>query len=416
MKTIFHPNKRIVASLMAVLLVLSIFVPFSSATNRTFTDVPSSHWAYDEIQSAVADGIVTGYSDGTFKPANSVTNAHFTVMVTRAFYPDEVALRKNNGSYFLWYQPNMIAALQAGILSGTSFEEKNSDTLDWANSANLAITRYDMAQIMYNVMAVNGKTVSESEQAAARAKMADWNNVPSGYRTAVASCYALGLLNGYSDGMFHGDYAMNRAQGCVVVCRLKAALNSNSGNTGTTTPVTPVDPVKPSEPETPVASEGTLANGKAITEANVKAILADIKAEYPDGTLYLPVGSKYYSNALGYSSSADGCNGWAAMVSDLIFGKGTVNPPHVQDDHTAIRPGDVIASYNSKTNKVTHYWIATSEFNDRDDGGNFGFTSASVGFNIVSWTDADDMDCPLNHEEYSINGGLYWVVWTRYPD
>ena len=50
--------------------------------------------------------------------------------------------------------------------------------------------------------------------------MDDWAQIPAGYREAVAACYALGVLNGQSNGCFGGDNPMNRAQGCTVIARL----------------------------------------------------------------------------------------------------------------------------------------------------------------------------------------------------
>ncbi len=50
-----------------------------------FKDVPKSHYASGYIQSAVDKGIVTGYADGTFKPAQELTRAHIAIFISRAF-------------------------------------------------------------------------------------------------------------------------------------------------------------------------------------------------------------------------------------------------------------------------------------------------------------------------------------------
>ena len=43
------------------------------------------HWAYDDILALAAKGIAQGYADGTFKPDNSVTRAETVVMIARLF-------------------------------------------------------------------------------------------------------------------------------------------------------------------------------------------------------------------------------------------------------------------------------------------------------------------------------------------
>lgn len=48
---------------------------------KTFTDLPSSHWAYSSINTLVNDGTINGYEDGTFKPEGTVTRAEFVKMI-----------------------------------------------------------------------------------------------------------------------------------------------------------------------------------------------------------------------------------------------------------------------------------------------------------------------------------------------
>lgn len=54
-----------------------------SGGNKTFSDVPTDHWAYAAITSAAEKGWVNGYSDGTFRPDNAITRAE-VVKITNA--------------------------------------------------------------------------------------------------------------------------------------------------------------------------------------------------------------------------------------------------------------------------------------------------------------------------------------------
>jgi hypothetical protein len=56
-------------------------------TQQTFSDVPPSDtfWAY--IERVTMHGVVGGYSDGTFRPTNTVTRGQTTKFIGNAFFP-----------------------------------------------------------------------------------------------------------------------------------------------------------------------------------------------------------------------------------------------------------------------------------------------------------------------------------------
>ena len=49
-----------------------------------FTDV-DGHWAKETITKWVQQGLIKGYTDGTFRPDDSITRAEFMALVNRAF-------------------------------------------------------------------------------------------------------------------------------------------------------------------------------------------------------------------------------------------------------------------------------------------------------------------------------------------
>lgn len=55
------------------------------ATNSKFKDVSTSHPAAGYIQSAVNEGIISGYPDGTFKPDTLVKRGEMALFISRAF-------------------------------------------------------------------------------------------------------------------------------------------------------------------------------------------------------------------------------------------------------------------------------------------------------------------------------------------
>lgn len=188
--------------------------PGQGTQTSSFRDVPASHWASKAVEAAVSKGIVNGYPDGAFHPNDTVANAQFSAMISRAFYPEELKTTQT-GSY--WWWANAAICQRHGLLDGTGVEAQSS----WGSQMEQAISRYDMAQMMYNLL-LDQKAQMPTQAAllAAQGKMADWQQIPDKYRDAVSACYALGLLNGLGNGTFGGQTSMDRAQGCTATYRL----------------------------------------------------------------------------------------------------------------------------------------------------------------------------------------------------
>lgn len=71
-----------------ILAVLSAMVLSSStalaADNDLFNDVPTNHWAYGAVEQLAKDGILTGYTDGSFKGDQTVTRYEMAQMIANA--------------------------------------------------------------------------------------------------------------------------------------------------------------------------------------------------------------------------------------------------------------------------------------------------------------------------------------------
>jgi len=77
----FKPGASITRAEFAA--IASRFDTLVSGEPAIFTDVVDDHWAKDYISFAAAKGWVTGYQDGTFKPGNYITRAEVVSLVNR---------------------------------------------------------------------------------------------------------------------------------------------------------------------------------------------------------------------------------------------------------------------------------------------------------------------------------------------
>lgn len=73
--------KKMTIFCLTAFLVLLMSQPTSA---KTFSDVPASHSLSIEIEALAADGVISGYSDGTFQPNNPIAKKHIAAMLVRA--------------------------------------------------------------------------------------------------------------------------------------------------------------------------------------------------------------------------------------------------------------------------------------------------------------------------------------------
>jgi hypothetical protein len=81
-------------ALALALLLPSSLIPAMAAepvavtkVNKSFNDIGKNYWAADSINWATSQGLIKGFTDGTFKPNEVLTEDQFTTMLTR-FYED----------------------------------------------------------------------------------------------------------------------------------------------------------------------------------------------------------------------------------------------------------------------------------------------------------------------------------------
>ena len=359
-------KKQITAFALALALCLGLAVPVSAAG---FSDVPASHWAYEQINRAVADGIVGGYQDGTFRPAAPVSYAAFSLMLARAFYSGELAAYPNGGTE-----------------AGEAIMNRHNilrDTGRMSRSSSSDLPREDMAQCMYNLLLDKGaKIPPDTEYVKSIGSMSDFQNINPNCRRAVMVCYTIGLLGGLGDGSFAPQNSMNRAQAAVVIGRLQDYVQGNGGTAGVVEIPSGPEPKAPPQAEAaPEVKElpafklmdgenvqqmmarvmanvtytpGYLSDGQPFTEDNIKALLAKIEASMPEGTDWDEDDRFNYSGKLGYGGA---CNSWGYAVSDYLFGKEAPLTKHQNFDQ--LKVGDVVWMKNSATN-YSHVFVITS--------------------------------------------------------
>ncbi|MGG4439949.1 S-layer homology domain-containing protein [Brevibacillus fortis] len=98
-----------------VSILFSIPLPVQASQ---FSDIPDGHWARESVDFMVKKGVLSGYSNGAFRPNEAIDRAELTVMVHKLFnklrpnltpsYPDMKILKFEDVPKNHWaYQPLM---------------------------------------------------------------------------------------------------------------------------------------------------------------------------------------------------------------------------------------------------------------------------------------------------------------------
>ncbi|PZN07641.1 MAG: hypothetical protein DIU69_11315 [Bacillota bacterium] len=202
--------RRVIAMVVAIAVLTLLGPGTAGAAAGPFKDVHGV--LAPEIARAHAEGLVSGYSDGTFKPNNPITRAEFAKLVV-------VMVEKVIGR-----------PLPAPDFEGDLFRDVNRDhplyrylhkahrfgyifgDMNGRFYPDRPIKRWEAAEIL---------GVAIRHALPERVRPAGFPDVDpsSGYAEVVSKLAAAGVMKGYKDGRFHPDASLPRAQAAAVIVR-----------------------------------------------------------------------------------------------------------------------------------------------------------------------------------------------------
>lgn len=267
--------KRVFSLVLALALSLGLCVP-ATAAGPTFSDVPTTHWAYSYVERAADNGWVNGVGNGKFGVDQQVTYGELALMLGRSIYPELIDWYGGDPEEVAWYVPCLAVMAGMGLDNGTPLDN------NLEGAALQPINRYNMAQILFNFLKDSSK-VPSYDAATVQASIGDWFSVPSNYQEALMAVVSANIITGVdSKGTFNGNGYMTRGQAAVVLCRMYDVF-SGTGVTTPTDPTEPTNPTTPTDPNDPFAPAGgygqKLSSG-ATAAAGVKTTIGKDDA-YP---------------------------------------------------------------------------------------------------------------------------------------
>lgn len=197
-------KKRFISLILVLLMVFSLGVN-AMAVGTSYSDVSPENWYYEYVTELSKDGVINGYSDGTFRPDETVTYAQALKLVTIAA---GYGTKDQTGSH--WASGYLSFALDKGFISGVTVEDLNRE-----------ISRYEIAQLVAKALDVKKAMIA--------------NPFVDIFDDNVTALYAIGIFTGtVSDGELHfyGSASVKRAEISAIVYRIMNA-DIDRGDVGT---------------------------------------------------------------------------------------------------------------------------------------------------------------------------------------
>jgi len=193
------------------------FVASSSADinkENAFADLGNYSWAKAAIEGLTADGVISGYENGTFKPENNITRSEFATIIAKKF----LKIDSNADTCFSdvykqnWFYPYVIAVYNNGIVKGVG---------DGMFAPTVNITRQDMAVMLLRIAEKYGVSLERSNDI-----FADDEDIADYAKNAVYMLKNIGVVNGMDGGYFVPKAFASRAEAAQMLYNFVNAIST----------------------------------------------------------------------------------------------------------------------------------------------------------------------------------------------
>ncbi|MBP1991703.1 DUF4838 domain-containing protein [Paenibacillus eucommiae] len=183
----------------------------------------AGHWAEADIQEALAQKLISGYPDHTFRPDQATTRAEFIVMLIHALKPDSDGSSKplsftDRAKIGAWAEQEVAQAVALGLVAG--YEDGSFRPDAYITRAEIATTIAKALSLSLNVN-VNGEAGFSEEFAEGSAeKFTDDKDIPVWARTAVEALRKQGMISGREGNRFEPHAKATRAESVALLLRV----------------------------------------------------------------------------------------------------------------------------------------------------------------------------------------------------
>lgn len=199
-------RKRLPAFLLAVCLLLP-FLPQGS--HASFSDV-QDQWFAPAVEEMAQRGLIGGFPDGTFRPGDWVKRGEGAKMTAQAVGQLPYTLPQTGKGDFADLNGHWSAKYVRQLLVEEIIEPEDYGT---NYGPNQKLTRLEMVRMLLRLL---GFTPSDTWEESGFPDLVSLNAEDRYY---CEKAVEIGLIQGYSDGLFRPDYPLSRAQAAVMFQR-----------------------------------------------------------------------------------------------------------------------------------------------------------------------------------------------------
>jgi hypothetical protein len=182
-----------------------------------FSDASADHWAFSEVEACYAAGIVGGYADGFYRPANPVSRDQMAVFISRSIctptgeagledYTPPSTPSFSDVATDYWAYKHIEYAAEHNVVGGYG---------DGTYHPEYTLDRGQMAVFIARAMAGDDESVPDPTGDPSFA------DVPADFWSYRHIEYIADqeVAGGYYDGLYHPENPVDRAQMAVFICR-----------------------------------------------------------------------------------------------------------------------------------------------------------------------------------------------------
>lgn len=310
----------------------------TSSFAQVFSDLPQGHWAKGVVEEMVEAGIISGYTDGTFRPSKDISKIESLILLSRIAgmknYPNEAKQYLENytstlSKYNTQYKQDVAYLMGVNVLN-----ESDLPNLLSSDKINSPLTREEMAVLVTKVM---GKEAEVKKNSIVVLPFADTSSISASAKPYVYYVYSQEIMKGVDNENFSPKTSLTRAQAASVLQRIYKKVNLKpSTSSGTTTP-----------------SATTFVTG-TITKIDTSASSVWIKSNGTTEEYEYDSKTKFYVDSKEMSSSAMKVN---ATVTATLTDDAYITSMNISDGAkivtTTVKGTIYAASANTKTISVT---------------------------------------------------------------
>ena len=119
----FHAERNITREQTAKMLIDALEKETAEPEQFSYTDVANNRWSYRWVEAASKEGYMVGYNGGVFKPESAITRAEMATALSRIAAKEGLIMTSSTKTFSdvadgKWYSSYIRQAVQYGLISG----------------------------------------------------------------------------------------------------------------------------------------------------------------------------------------------------------------------------------------------------------------------------------------------------------